>query len=182
MAESQSIDQWQELVKSCNESGKSKAVFCRANSLNFHQFLYWRTKFNKKSIHYFCKVLICSDEGKKIYRIFEWSDVMPQVDLKYSHSISLDAERLLNDIELLIYQCDDSAGACKSRAYPADTYRHHHVLLEASFLRKPHRDEAFMKNMRDKMAVMLVSYLPKACYYAIELRFSGDYYLTAQVS
>ena len=48
MAESKSIDQWQQLVKSCNESGKSKAAFCRANSLNYHQFLYWCTKFNKK--------------------------------------------------------------------------------------------------------------------------------------
>ena len=48
MAESKSIDQWQELVKSCNESGHSKAAFCRANALNYHQFLYWRTKFNKK--------------------------------------------------------------------------------------------------------------------------------------
>jgi hypothetical protein len=49
MAESKSIDQWQELVKSCNESGKSNAAFCRANSLNYHQFLYWCTKFNKKT-------------------------------------------------------------------------------------------------------------------------------------
>ena len=49
MAESKSIDQWQELVKSCNESGQSKASFCRANSLNYHQFLYWCTKFNKKT-------------------------------------------------------------------------------------------------------------------------------------
>ena len=49
MAESKSIDQWQELVKSCNESGKSKADFCRANSHNYHQFLYWCTKFNKKN-------------------------------------------------------------------------------------------------------------------------------------
>ncbi len=47
MAESKSVDQWQELVKSCNGSGKSKAVFFRANSLNYHQFLYWCTKFNK---------------------------------------------------------------------------------------------------------------------------------------
>ena len=36
MAESKSIDQWQELVKSCNESGKSKAAFFRANALNYH--------------------------------------------------------------------------------------------------------------------------------------------------
>ena len=49
MAESKSIDQWQELVKSCNESGQSKAAFCRANALNYHQFLFWCTKFNKKT-------------------------------------------------------------------------------------------------------------------------------------
>ena len=30
MAESKLINQWQELVQSCNESGKSKAAFCRA--------------------------------------------------------------------------------------------------------------------------------------------------------
>ena len=49
MAESKSTDEWQELVKSCNESGQSKAAFCRANALNYHQFLYWCTKFNKKN-------------------------------------------------------------------------------------------------------------------------------------
>ena len=49
MTESKSIDQWQGLVKSCYESGQSKAAFCRANALNYHQFLYWCTKFNKKN-------------------------------------------------------------------------------------------------------------------------------------
>ena len=49
MAESKSIDQWQELVKSCNESGQSKAALSPANSLNYHQFLYWCTTFNKKT-------------------------------------------------------------------------------------------------------------------------------------
>ena len=49
MAESKSIDQWRDLVDSCNESGQSKAAFCRDSTLNYHQFLYWRTKFNKKT-------------------------------------------------------------------------------------------------------------------------------------
>ena len=49
MAESKSINQWQELVKSCNESGKSKSALNPANALNYHQFLYWCTKFNKKT-------------------------------------------------------------------------------------------------------------------------------------
>ena len=30
MAERNSIGEWEDLVKSCNESGKSKAAFCRA--------------------------------------------------------------------------------------------------------------------------------------------------------
>ena len=49
MAESKSIGEWQEWVKSRNKSGKSKADFCRANALNYHQFLYWCTKFNNKT-------------------------------------------------------------------------------------------------------------------------------------
>ena len=49
MAERKSIDQWRDLVDSCYESGQSKAAFCRANALNYHQFLYWCTKFNKKT-------------------------------------------------------------------------------------------------------------------------------------
>ena len=40
MAESKSTDEWQELVKSCNESGQSKAALSPANALNYHQFLY----------------------------------------------------------------------------------------------------------------------------------------------
>ena len=47
MAESKSIDEWQELVKSCNESGQSKAALSRSNSLNYHQFLYGCAKLNK---------------------------------------------------------------------------------------------------------------------------------------
>ena len=41
MAESKSIGEWEELVESCNESGKSKAALSPANSLNYHQFLYY---------------------------------------------------------------------------------------------------------------------------------------------
>ena len=49
MAESKSIGEWQEWVKSCNESGQSKAALSRTNALNYHQLLYWCTKFNKKN-------------------------------------------------------------------------------------------------------------------------------------
>ena len=53
MAENKSINQRQELVKSCNESGKIKAALSPANALNYHQFLYGCKKFNKKQIHLF---------------------------------------------------------------------------------------------------------------------------------
>ena len=49
MAESKSIGEWQEWVKSCNESSQSKAALSPANALYYHQFLYWCTKFNKKT-------------------------------------------------------------------------------------------------------------------------------------
>ena len=40
MAKSKSTSEWQELVKSYNESGKSKVTFYQANALNYHQFFY----------------------------------------------------------------------------------------------------------------------------------------------
>ena len=50
MAESKSIDQWHELVKSCNESGQSKAAFCLANAFNYidinHRFRCKRNNLN----------------------------------------------------------------------------------------------------------------------------------------
>ena len=69
MAESKSIDQWQELVKSCNESGQSKAAFCRANALNYHQFLYWCTKFNKKTRQLILVKLTNTNEPLAIIRL-----------------------------------------------------------------------------------------------------------------
>ena len=106
---------------------------------------------------------------------------MPQVNLKYSDSIELNVKKLFNDIETVINKRDGTAGACKSRAYPASAYLHEHVFLVVSFLRKPHRDDVFMKSLREKIESVLISYLPRGCYYSIEMSFSGEYYLTAQM-
>ena len=49
MSESKSSEQWRELYDSQQDSGCSKAVFCRKLDLNYHQFLYWCDKFSKKT-------------------------------------------------------------------------------------------------------------------------------------
>ena len=48
MSESKSTGEWLEWVKSCSEIGQSKAALNRLNALNYHQFLYVSTTFNKK--------------------------------------------------------------------------------------------------------------------------------------
>ena len=57
MAESKSIDQWEEFVESCNESGQSKAALSRVDTLYYHQFLYWCTAFDKKPSTSSCQAL-----------------------------------------------------------------------------------------------------------------------------
>ena len=48
MSESKTSEQWRKLYASCQESGCSKASFCRKLDLTYHQFLYWCDKFSKK--------------------------------------------------------------------------------------------------------------------------------------
>ena len=48
MSERKSSEQWRELYDSQQESGCSKAAFCRMHNLNYHQFLYWSDTFTKK--------------------------------------------------------------------------------------------------------------------------------------
>jgi hypothetical protein len=105
---------------------------------------------------------------------------MPQLDLRYSDDLNHIAfESLFRQIEAVINEIDDSAGACKSRAYPTDSYLHTHVYLCMKLLKKEYRDAAFMKKCRDAIEVLLKQVLPKNCFYAIELNFSGEYYLTS---
>lgn len=105
---------------------------------------------------------------------------MPQVDLKYSGALQFDSDRLFEEIEVIINQMDDAAGACKSRAYPADKFLHRHVLLSVMLLDKPHRDEAFMEELQNKLAQILLSLIPQDCYYSVQLCFAPKYYLTAK--
>ena len=88
MAESKSIGEWQEWVKSCNESGKSKAALSPANSLNYHQFLYWCTKLNKK-IHSLIPVrLTNANEPLAIIRLANGSTLEVVSSEALNHIIS----------------------------------------------------------------------------------------------
>ena len=103
---------------------------------------------------------------------------MPQVDVKYSYNLKVDIQNLLQKIETTINEFDSTAGACKSRAYPAPQYLHEHITIEIQVLRKPHRDEAFMQNLLNKLTQELRILAPKNCYFALKLDFTSVYYIT----
>lgn len=106
---------------------------------------------------------------------------MPQIDLKYSSDLSLDVDTIFEAIEQVINQSDSSAGACKSRAYPAVSYKHTHVLVEVALLRKPHRDEAFTQGLLIQLQQAVAQYFPKDCWFALDLCYAGNYYVTTKL-
>lgn len=103
---------------------------------------------------------------------------MPHLDLKYSADISLDADAVLRGVEAIIQRHDAGSGACKGRAYPAPISHHRHLIAEISLLPKSHRDAAFMTALRDELADYLRGHLPSPCAFSLDLRFSGENYLT----
>ena len=103
---------------------------------------------------------------------------MPQVDLKYSSDITLDTKTLFEKIETTINTLDSSTGICKCRAYPAKEHLHTHMIVKIYLLRKPHRDEVFMKNCLAALETAVSPLIPSNTHYAIELLFSRPYYLT----
>ena len=106
---------------------------------------------------------------------------MPHVELKYSNDLTIKSTELFNAIEKVTNEMDSSAGMCKSRAYPTNTYLHTHVLLTMKVLQKPHRDKLFMQSLASKLEELLVAVLPQGCAYSVDLVFSNEYYVTSQV-
>ena len=104
---------------------------------------------------------------------------MPQVEIRYSSDLSdIHLAELFNKIEQEINLIDDSAGLCKSRAYMSDQFRHSHIFVEILVMNKPHRDQAFMEKLQQKLSQLIIPYVPKNCHYSIKLDFLGQYYLT----
>lgn len=103
---------------------------------------------------------------------------MPHAELKYSNDITLDAARLLADIEATILQHDAGSGACKGRAYPAEAWNHSHVMLDLAMLAKPHRDKAFSDGLIAALETEIKRHLSQKCYVSIALRFMDGNYFT----
>ena len=40
---------WQQQIGTWEESGQSQQAFCKSHDLSYHQFLYWRRKFDGRS-------------------------------------------------------------------------------------------------------------------------------------
>jgi hypothetical protein len=71
---------WLELVEKHKESGKSQAQFCREQSLNAHQFHYWKTVLAKRRK--------TKDQAKPL----ESKVALPFVHLKVPDSIDLSSK------------------------------------------------------------------------------------------
>ncbi|MDO7616717.1 MAG: hypothetical protein MUQ81_00705, partial [Planktomarina temperata] len=62
--------------------------------------------------------------------------------------------------------------------YPAEASNHTHLLIEISMLTKPHRDEAFTRNLRDAIAAAVKHHLTQSCYISLAITYSDAMYLT----
>lgn len=103
---------------------------------------------------------------------------MPHVELSYSDNLTLNTSALFDVIESTINQHDATAGACKSRAYPAVQYKHTHLLVTIDLLTKAHRDEAFTQRLLNDLNSAIKKYLPRGCCFSLALNYRGSYYLT----
>lgn len=106
---------------------------------------------------------------------------MPQVELKYSNNVKIEAKLVFDTIEDVINQCDSTAGACKSRAYSASEYKHKHILISIYLLKKPHRDEKFTKSLLNKLLQAVEKIIDDSCYFSLDVRYQGDYYVTTNI-
>lgn len=103
---------------------------------------------------------------------------MPHAELKYSSDLDIDTPAMLREIEAIILEHDDGAGACKGRAYPTDLYHHSHIAISVALLRKPHRDAAFLQALLDDLEQRLKARIAQPCAFSLGLTFSGDAYVT----
>ena len=106
---------------------------------------------------------------------------MPHVELKYSNDLPLDPETVFNTIETTINNLDSSAGACKSRAYPASHFKHTHIMIFVWLLQKKHRDNAFSKNLLATLTDEIKKLIPIKCYFSLKLYYMDENYITLQL-
>ncbi len=106
---------------------------------------------------------------------------MPQADMYYSAELALDARAILAQVEAVIAAHDDTSGACKGRAHRITDSHHTHVLLRLKMLNKPHRDDAFMQALLEKLQAALAPQIPPAIL-GIELEFLSRHYASTKTT
>lgn len=103
---------------------------------------------------------------------------MPHAEIKFSSDLKINFEKLFTTIEDTINQHDSSAGACKCRAYPADIYKHSHILIEISMLPKPHRNDDFTKKLAQDLEIEIKKHIKQECYFSFLLQYNLLCYVT----
>ena len=103
---------------------------------------------------------------------------MPHVEIKYSNNLKLDMLSLFDSIEKTINEKDDSAGECKSRAYPCSEYKYSHLLVNIALLTKAHRDKVFTQDLSKKIEKTIKTHLHQSAYFSLNIEYSSSYYTT----
>ncbi|MEM6589527.1 MAG: hypothetical protein AAF641_13855 [Pseudomonadota bacterium] len=103
---------------------------------------------------------------------------MPHAELCYSSDLSLDPKAVMERIEAVMQAHDPGSGACKGRAYPAETFHHTHFLARVSLLAKPHRDTAFILALSRDLEEAIKALIPEPCAFTLDISFSSQIYVT----
>lgn len=103
---------------------------------------------------------------------------MPHVEVKYSDNIEMDVDKIFDTIENTINSHDNSAGVCKSRAYPCSQYKHTHLLVTISLLSKKHRDKTFTEKLSNDIEKVIKAHLKQNLYFSLNIEYSLAYYTT----
>lgn len=106
---------------------------------------------------------------------------MPQADLYHTADQTPDADALAT-IEKVIHDFDDSAGDCKGRLHPVETYHHSHMLLRLSMLAKPHRDVAYAEELGQHLVEALKPYGSAPVTISVQIRFDLEHYSAVSLS
>lgn len=106
--------------------------------------------------------------------------IMPHLEIKYSADIEFNVKFLFDQIETAINELDPSAGICKSRAYPAKSYKHSHVMIEVWLLPKEHRNPAFTQVLLKKLKNCVEKHIDNHCYVSVQLYYRDANYATIE--
>jgi len=105
---------------------------------------------------------------------------MPHAEIKYSTDLIIDPKAILEEIETVIQEHDDSSGDCKGRGYATSHYHHSHITISVALLAKPHRDEAFTNALLAKLETRIKTLIPVPCAFSLGLEYITPFYVTSQ--